>query len=182
MSINGRICYKEPCHKCGGDRDFVRKENLGKLCKSCSNSLNKIGKPSPKKGIKTYISPPNKGLYADNPTKKIIRNRMSRRMRHALEGRNLSKNWQHIFSMVGFTVDDLFKHLESKFQLGMTWDNIGEWHIDHIVPESSFNYSSFEDDSFKQCWSLNNLQPLWAQDNLKKGAKIVWRVNLFQNL
>jgi RNase P protein component len=173
-SINGRICYKDLCCRCGQDKGFVRKENLGKKCKSCSAHLNKIGKTSPKKGIKTNKPAWNRGLYFHNDTKKILRNRMSRRLRHALERRNLSKKWQHVFSIVGFTINDLFSHLESKFQPGMSWSNIGEWHIDHIIPESAFNYSSFEDIEFKQCWSLNNLQPLWAKDNLSKSDKIIF--------
>ena len=55
----------------------------------------------------------------------------------------------------------------------MSWDNYGEWHIDHILPDSSFYYVSTEDDEFKKCWALSNLQPLWAIDNLKKSNKII---------
>lgn len=50
------------------------------------------------------------------------------------------------------------------FTKGMTWENHGHngWHIDHIIPCSFFKYESFEDISFQYCWSLENLQPLWA--------------------
>ena len=50
-------------------------------------------------------------------------------------------------------------------------DNYGKWHIDHIKPISSFNINGINSDDFKKCWSLNNLQPLWAKDNLQKGNK-----------
>ena len=70
--------------------------------------------------------------------------------------------------LVGYTALDLMKHLESLFQIGMSWNNYGEWHIDHIIPRSRFHFSSADDEEFKQCWSLNNLQPLWALDNIKK--------------
>ena len=54
----------------------------------------------------------------------------------------------------------------------MTWDNYGEyWHIDHIKPQSLFNFESFEDDEFKECWALDNLQPLSAEENRKKSNK-----------
>jgi hypothetical protein len=76
-------------------------------------------------------------------------------------------NWE---SLVGYDTDQLMNHLESQFQPGMTWDNYGEWHIDHIRPISSFEYCSHEDKEFRDCWSLHNLQPLWAHDNLQKGA------------
>lgn len=84
--------------------------------------------------------------------------------------RKRERSWENI---VGYTLDDLRKNLESKFQEGMTWENYGDWHIDHILPDSSFSYTSFEDDEFKKCWSLNNLQPLWAKDNLTKSNKII---------
>jgi hypothetical protein len=85
---------------------------------------------------------------------------------------HLRKNGDHVFDIVGYSVHDLKKHLENKFEDGMSWDNYGKWHIDHIIPASSFKYRSYEDIEFKECWSLENLQPLWALDNIKKGAKL----------
>ena len=55
----------------------------------------------------------------------------------------------------------------------MTWDNHGEWHIDHIVPISFFEYDSTDDVEFKYCWSLYNLQPLWSGENLRKYNNLV---------
>ena len=51
----------------------------------------------------------------------------------------------------------------------MTWENHGDWHIDHIRPCCSFNL--LNDDDQKQCFHYTNLQPLWAKDNLMKGGK-----------
>jgi hypothetical protein len=62
-------------------------------------------------------------------------------------------------------------HLEKQFTKGMTWDNYGEWHVDHIRPMSSFNFTSVDDPEFKECWALCNLQPLWELDNLSKGSE-----------
>jgi len=50
----------------------------------------------------------------------------------------------------------------------MTWDNYGTWHIDHIRPDSWFHYDSVNHEDFKKSWMLDNLQPLWAKDNLMK--------------
>lgn len=58
--------------------------------------------------------------------------------------------------------------MESQFRNGMKWNNMGAWHIDHIVPKSRFHYEKPEDPEFKVCWGLANLQPLWAKDNLSK--------------
>jgi len=170
-SINGRIMYEANCPVCNTYIGFRTKYVLDRPCRPCATRIAKTGKPSPKKGIKTGKPAWNRGHFFDNPLKNIVRNRMSRRMRHALSGRNLSKDWEHIFAMVGYSVDDLIKNLESKFEVGMTWDNIGQWHIDHIDPESWFNYSSVDDDQFKQCWSLNNLQPMWKLENISKNNR-----------
>jgi hypothetical protein len=58
---------------------------------------------------------------------------------------------------------------------GMSWDLLlhGKIHIDHIVPISFFRYEKIEDQEFQYCWSLNNLQPLWAKDNLSKNKRII---------
>lgn len=82
------------------------------------------------------------------------------------------KDNQHWEGLVGFTVQELRHHLEKKFLSGMTWDNYGEWHIDHKIPISAFNFICPEDIDFKRCWALKNLQPLWAADNIRKFNKI----------
>lgn len=95
--------------------------------------------------------------------------RMARAVRGSLQnaGGKRGRTWE---SLVGYTLDDLRQHLESKFTDGMTWGNMGKWHIDHIRPKSSFNYTSAEDADFRECWALDNLQPLWAHDNQVKWA------------
>jgi 5-methylcytosine-specific restriction endonuclease McrA len=47
----------------------------------------------------------------------------------------------------------------------MTWENYGEWRVDHIKPISSFNFTDINDDEFKKCWPLENLQPLCEKEN-----------------
>jgi hypothetical protein len=74
--------------------------------------------------------------------------------------------------LIGYTVHDLIKHLESKFLPGMSWDNMNEWHIDHIIPQSAFHFETHNDIDFKKCWALSNLQPLWAKDNISKRDKL----------
>ena len=73
--------------------------------------------------------------------------------------------------------EELKKHLENQFQEGMTWDNhaIDGWHIDHIIPQSVLldGVDSMGHPNFRKCWALENLQPLWAFDNLIKGSKIL---------
>ena len=81
------------------------------------------------------------------------------------------KNNNHWEELVDYTLNDLKLHLEGLFTDGMSWGNYGRWHIDHIRPVSSFNIKSFNCEDFKLCWSLENLQPLWAIDNFNKSNK-----------
>jgi hypothetical protein len=71
--------------------------------------------------------------------------------------------------LVGCNIDILIKYIESLFLEDMSWDNYGKWHIDHIRPCSSFDLSDNEQQ--KICFNYKNLQPLWAEDNLKKSDK-----------
>jgi hypothetical protein len=73
------------------------------------------------------------------------------------------------FDIVGCNPLQLKEHLEKQFVDGMTWENKGDWHIDHIIPLSS---AKTEDELYKLC-HYTNLQPLWAIDNIKKGKKIL---------
>ena len=65
-------------------------------------------------------------------------------------------------------------HLERQFLRGMTWDNYGEWHIDHIVPVTAFDLTNDED--LIACFALTNLRPLWAKDNRKKLAQRLYLI------
>lgn len=84
------------------------------------------------------------------------------------------KNNQKVGSAVrdlGCTIEELKKYLESKFKPGMTWDNWSRsgWHIDHVKPLSSFDLNDIE--QYRAATHYTNLCPLWAHENLIKGAK-----------
>jgi len=93
--------------------------------------------------------------------------------RHIRESIDRCKGGYHWEELLGFTLQELKEHLEKQFKSGMSWTNYGKWHIDHIRPVSSFSFNSYKDKEFKECWALSNLQPLWAEDNLKKGNKLI---------
>jgi len=77
------------------------------------------------------------------------------------------------FEIIGCPPKFLKEHLEKQFVSGMTWENRGKWHIDHIIPLSS---AKTEEELYKLC-HYTNLQPLWAEDNLRKSNKIVEQFN-----
>ena len=72
---------------------------------------------------------------------------------------------------LGYSDDELRRHLERQFEAGMSWENYGDWNVDHIIPASSFSFASDHDAEFKACWSLTNLRPMWGLQNKIKGAK-----------
>ena len=100
-----------------------------------------------------------------------LRHTVSTRISRLLQKRGHSKT-ASIRKSLPYTIGELIAHLEAKFVKDMTWDNYGEWHIDHIKPDSSFEYECETDRGFQESWALENLQPLWAADNLSKGARI----------
>lgn len=95
---------------------------------------------------------------------------ISHSIRESIKGNKMGRPWE---LLVGYSIDDLMNHLEKQFIPGMVWENYGKWHIDHIIPISAFNFNKPEHIDFKRCWALNNLQPLWAKDNLTKHARII---------
>jgi len=99
-----------------------------------------------------------------------LRSSVSSGISHSIKGSTKGgKRWE---SLVGYNTTDLMAHLERQFLKGMTWDNYGEWHIDHVIPVASFAIDSPECQDFKACWSLSNLRPLWARDNIVKSDSI----------
>lgn len=99
-----------------------------------------------------------------------LHRRMKAMVGNALREKKNGRSWQ---DLVGYTLADLMRHLERQFLPGMTWDNRSEWHIDHIIPVSSFSFTSAEDPEFKACWALTNLRPLWGAENIRKNNKRV---------
>lgn len=108
-------------------------------------------------------------LQKNNNSK--IADKLRNKIRVALKRKN-SKKAYTVMELIGCTISELKNHLESTFQDGMTWDNYGEWHIDHIKPCSSFNLENVEEQ--KKCFHYTNLQALWAIDNRKKSDKLDW--------
>lgn len=77
--------------------------------------------------------------------------------------------------VLGYGTDELKAHLERQFVKGMTWGRFlaGEIHVDHIVPVAHFKIECVGSPAFKACWALSNLRPMWAKENLSKGAKVL---------
>ena len=94
--------------------------------------------------------------------------KIRKRIRSILKDRGYTKK-SKTHEILGISYEEFNLHMERQFVKGMTWDNYCEWHIDHIIPLAT---AICEDDVIR----LNhytNLQPLWAEDNIRKGSKIL---------
>jgi hypothetical protein len=155
--------------------DKSRKDNLHPYCLQCKRELSKSYRVSnPDNNAIYYQANRNKIIKrtiayesrkrASDPTFRILKN-CRRRISHALVDGYKSAN---TIELIGCSVEQLKTHLQSQFQSGMTWENYGQWHVDHIKPCVSFNLN--DPNQQRACFHYSNLQPLWAKDNLSKGS------------
>lgn len=120
-----------------------------------------------------YNSDKGQNCYRKHYKKYSISKNMAGGIRRSLKNDKQGKHWE---DLVEYTLNELKEHLKSQFQEGMSWDNYGEWHIDHIKPLNSFD----PDTPPSIVNALDNLQPLWAttreingvvyEGNLNKGV------------
>lgn len=191
------ITFNKLCHKCKEYLESYRfykktnaKDGLAHCCKAClqkvrdtdeyknqkrdyylknkerfsaqSNKWQKANRPK----VNSYYREYNKKRLKEDSNFKLARN-LRIRLNIAIK---YSYKEGSAVEELGCSIKSLKKHLESKFKTGMTWDNYGKWHIDHIRPLASFNLEDIQ--QLKLACNYTNLQPLWAADNLKKSNKI----------
>lgn len=166
--IDGIVGKK--CCKCknwksltGYNQSRTHWDNLRVDCKDCLVEWRKENRKKIQQTNTNY----EKNRKLTDPEFKIMKTLRSR-VGTALTRQNSNKNNTTI-DLLGCSVAFLRGYLEGKFKDGMTWENHGEWHIDHIKPCASFNL--LDEEEQKKCFHYTNLQPLWAADNLSKGYK-----------
>lgn len=138
---------------------WVTPEHLDRYRKSNNDLQRKRHKENPE------IRRDLEAKWYQQPTYRLIRIQRAR-IRDALKGKAKSKN---TIGLLGCTSEEFKAHLEAQFQEGMSWDNYGEWHVDHIKPCSKYDLTL--DKEQEDCFNYRNTQPLWASDNLSKGSK-----------
>jgi len=189
------------CRSCFEDKniaDFFNDKNrvngLKTKCKTCTKSVRDrylvLNKEQVLKTIRDYRNNNRDKILEKRKShndrwyqlygKQYYRNRyrcdINFRIRTSLRARlnkaryNNQKNGSAI-SDLGCSIQELRIYLESLFLPAMSWENYGEWHIDHIMPLSKFNLQ--DSNEVKKACHYSNLQPLWAKDNYSKGNKIV---------
>jgi hypothetical protein len=190
------IAEKKKCSKCGevkGSDDFYRNnsssDGLTQYCKACTSKYYWERRNSRLATDPHYRLKIELGMEIREKLGEYIWHlkfgRKLRRHQRASKPRSMrQEKWEirhfnpkynkYAFSKkyhLPYTAVELAEHLEAQFKPGMNWENFSSWHIDHIKPDSLFKYKSPKNKQFQASWSLGNLQPLWAEENLRKGAK-----------
>jgi hypothetical protein len=105
--------------------------------------------------------------YAKNRRKFDISYKLAHYLRTRIRSAlNNNQKGGHLLELLGCTIKEFKKYIESKFMQGMTWDNYGKWNIDHKIPCCSFDLSDIKQQY--QCFNYKNMQPLWEHDNKTK--------------
>jgi len=163
--INARIRVWSKSEKQQKKKQEYTEKNREKLLKYWTDYRKKPGqKEKFKKYFNSWIS---KKLKSDPNFK--MKMQLSHRVYMALKVNGISKS-KRTMKLLGCTVTELWQYLESKFQPGMTKENYGKWHVDHIKPCALFDLTKPEEQA--KCFHYTNLQPLWAKDNIRKGKKL----------
>lgn len=172
------------CFNCNFLRNGKKRINE-RVCKKCSKTKH-IDEFKTNRQQSFKIAPHVCGQCKDESTKRNIiqasrrrekdpkhkvRKSLSRTLRGVMRTIKNSKSTR-LSSLLGCSPKMFREHLQSKFDKKMTWDNYGTyWHVDHILPKSSFDHNDQEE--VKKCWHFSNLRPLEAQANMDKSNKII---------
>jgi hypothetical protein len=120
----------------------------------------------------------NKAKYYQKNKKRILKKYLlilkqdiNKRLAHNLRNRLKSaikrgRKAGSAFHDLGCSIEEFKSYIASKFKDGMSWNNYGKWHLDHIIPLCKFDFSNRKD--FLKAAHYTNYQPLWAEENLKK--------------
>jgi hypothetical protein len=120
-----------------------------------------------KEHIRKYNSEWEKNRRKIDPMFKIAKNLRTRLWTVLKRNKKLDST----LKLTGCNLEQLKKHLENKFEDGMSWDNYGTWHIDHIIGCANFDFSDPKQQQI--CFHYTNLQPMWGEHNMQKGSRLI---------
>lgn len=147
-------------------RNPRRKYGVSNQCKTCANKYASEYRKSNKDKVNEY-----QRLYSKRRKKTDYLYKATKNLRTRTSIAFSVSYWTKTsgnIDMLGCDYKTAMKYIESKFTKGMSWNNYGEWHIDHIIPLSSAKTK----EELESLCHYTNLQPLWSEENLSKGAKI----------
>jgi len=180
--LENGVTHKIICNCCGIERpyyNFYYDETylIGRRKRKCRNCFRKRGKKNYWKNKEKIKEKRKKNYRGKFRTifATTIKKDISRMTGEYAKDLSIPHIWEKIEQNCGYSIEDFVEHFESLFEEGMTWGNHGKggkgdkiWQVDHIIARNKFFFTSLDDENFIKCWSLSNLQPLWAYDNQLK--------------
>lgn len=156
------------CNCCGEPMRVERNQIQRGEGKFCSRHCARALQPRrPKRPHRSILPEYQKRLHKN----------MGRAMWQMLKTKKDGRKWK---LLAGYGLSELMSRLESLFTDGMSWENYGRngWHVDHIIPITAFHCNSTDDKDWKACWAIENLQPMWEAENIRKGGANKSKVSL----
>jgi hypothetical protein len=165
----GRTC-KSNCHKCSK----IRRRNQHIKNREWDNARNKQYAIKNKDRLKIIHREYQRNRRKDDIEYRIKCILVSTIGTIIRSNNKNAKKAARTFNLIGCSLEDFLKYIESKFLPGMSMDKIGHGHnkvnIDHIIPCETFDF--MDEKQQKACFHYTNLQPLWYQDNVKKSDSL----------
>ena len=160
-NVGRRVCDWK-CPECWLPGNRIRSRKHYQRHKQRLRTEAKAKRPNQREWFRQWMNE-----YRKDPQQKLLNSLRSRLSNLVKKGKKAANTVE----LAGCTITELRQHLETQFIDGMTWENYGKhgWHVDHIRPCASFDLTNPEQQ--RQCFHYTNLQPLWAVDNIRKGAK-----------
>lgn len=169
METNTKCCAK--CKQIKPIQDFHKashtRDKRQSYCRQCACETTLARQKNKRNEWNEYLRNYVRNRYENDMNFRLAK-MLRARLGYVLRSVGTSKS-ENTFDLIGCSLADFMAYIESKWLKGMTWDNHGEWHIDHIVPISSFNLVDPVEQ--RRCFHYTNCQPLWAHDNLAKGNR-----------
>lgn len=154
-------------------KDSIKKKSLCQLGERGSNWQGGISRCNANNFTSNDASRKQANKYRNDKMKTDVQFRLANNLRSYL-GQAIKGNYKSGSAVrdLGCTIPELKFYLEGQFKDGMTWDNwsLGGWHIDHKIPLTFFDLT--DRDQLLKAVHYTNLQPLWAEENIKKSNKL----------
>lgn len=159
---DGRRCT---CKNCCKEYRLASKDRI----KEYSKQYGKLNREKCNIQCKIYYENNKQLIYQryKEKTKQNISFKLNTNVHKCINSLFTGRSKTTMYTMyLGYNEEQLKKHFELLFTPEMNWDNYGSvWEIDHIIPKNCFSFESYDDEQFKQCWSLSNIRPILKSDN-----------------
>lgn len=154
----------QTCHDCRYKSNCPHGQRLKSKCEQCKKIVN--AEKCEKRRLNKCEHDKRKDQCKDCDPNEFLKSKLRSYICRAVKQKKSQKSIEYL----GCGIEEFKQHIEEQFKEGMTWENHGEWHIDHVTP-LKYNNPTIEEVIERLHYS--NTQPLWATDNMSKGNRFI---------